>query len=930
MGQSVSRAMPCPGCGKTDWCFHLSEDAFICGRIHEPPDGYRKTGESKDGRGIFARIESKKQRINLGDVLPLRVDPTPQADIPQWENINPNAIDGCEYQIEYLYPDPVTREDFGKVVRKQWFDRRPAYDGKTKEIRPWHLATPTEGMKESGVKPWWVEGKGIDPWPLYRESEAKESIEYGGVNVLFYVAGEQAVETAREIGLTAITNQGGEGTAIAQVRDWLADLEYKPSLFVIWPDHDETGAAAAEKLRTACNFVVPTLVLEPLDIWAEMPTKGDITDYWKHLKDEQQAEEEPEFDYDLGDIARQEIEEAIRQAHHRLELSIGEPDFGDESLGGPPCKLAYRLDQCETVLGKRIRLNTLTNELELDGRPCDVSELRLIIAKRHNIETSLQDLEAIASAIGRANQYNPVMDYLDGVAATQADPQILEGLASRYFGSDDPIHQVMVKKFLIAAVARIYRPGVKVDNVLFLSGPQGYRKSTFFRYLAGSDWFDDSMGAMGDKDEVLKLHRVWFVEWAELETVFKRKEMAAVKAFLTCASDSLRRPYGRVVERMPRRSVIVGTTNETDILKDSTGNRRYWVIPVKKMIDTDLLTQERDQIWAAAVQAYRAGEIFKLTHEEEELANVSREDFTTDDVWDEAIFRHLEDHNGCTTTEILQDCIGIDLALQDRKQQHRVNEILKRFGYAQKVKRVEGKLKRIWLKSEDLPQNQGNNCNSNPEPLTPLTVEGVTVNVTVKNHENSGNPTAPTGKDFQGVTEVVTVNPTTVTPTSQKGENYCNNSEATTATLAQTDLQSNFEKSDQTSVTTSVTAETPTHQGLEPSCYSVTVKNTFLQTVSTEEGPEKIKPGDLVLIMASARVRVADFPRSDRPFGCRSNSWIGQDTLPLATFHKLREFFTVAAIQGKYAIVKPRDTSERGSLQILLTDLAKWEGPING
>ncbi len=41
---------------------------------------------------------------------------------------------------------------------------------------------------------------------------------------------------------------------------------------------------------------------------------------------------------------------------------------------------------------------------------------------------------------------------------------------------------------MVAAVARIYRPGTKFDSVLILNGPQGIGKSTFFAKLAG-DWF---------------------------------------------------------------------------------------------------------------------------------------------------------------------------------------------------------------------------------------------------------------------------------------------------------------------------------------------------------------------------------------------------------------------------------------------------------
>ena len=86
---------------------------------------------------------------------------------------------------------------------------------------------------------------------------------------------------------------------------------------------------------------------------------------------------------------------------------------------------------------------------------------------------------------------------------------------------------------------------------------------------------------MSDKDERLKLHLTWFCEWAELESVFRRRDIAATKAFLSSDTDLVRAPYARKAEKMPRRSIIVGSTNEDQFLNDSTGNRRFWVVPVK-------------------------------------------------------------------------------------------------------------------------------------------------------------------------------------------------------------------------------------------------------------------------------------------------------------------------------------------------------------
>ena len=73
-------------------------------------------------------------------------------------------------------------------------------------------------------------------------------------------------------------------------------------------------------------------------------------------------------------------------------------------------------------------------------------------------------------------------------------------------------------RFLISAVARIYRPGCKVDHVLVLEGPQGRLKSEALRTLAVKDgWFTDRLSHVGGKDAAMEIAGLWFIEFAELD-----------------------------------------------------------------------------------------------------------------------------------------------------------------------------------------------------------------------------------------------------------------------------------------------------------------------------------------------------------------------------------------------------------------------------
>ena len=153
--------------------------------------------------------------------------------------------------------------------------------------------------------------------------------------------------------------------------------------------------------------------------------------------------------------------------------------------------------------------------------------------------------------------------------------------------------------------------------------------------------------------------------------------MRILKCNVNASKLTFRPPYGRTALEFPRQNIIVGTANSRDLLVDATGDRRYWIIPiVKSQIDIQQLKQERDNIWSAAVRAYRNGERWWLDREEQVLSSNNNQIFQVVDEWQSAISSYLEYRERVSISEILTEVMEMRLGEIDRRSQMRVANIL--------------------------------------------------------------------------------------------------------------------------------------------------------------------------------------------------------------------------------------------------------------
>jgi predicted P-loop ATPase len=312
----------------------------------------------------------------------------------------------------------------------------------------------------------------------------------------------------------------------------------------------------------------------------------------------------------------------------------------------------------------------------------------------------VKDALVIAAA---DHSFHPVRQYLAGLA-WDGTPRIDMWLTDHLGAEDTELHRAYAANWLIGLVARVMRPGCKLDTALILEQGQGFRKSTALAILAGP-WFTDHLADLNGKDALLQLQGVWIIELAELSSL-GRAETHRVKSFLTTQVDHFRSPYGHFTVDHPRQCGFAGTINPggSGYLRDETGARRFWPVACGtewskgQRIDTDAIEAVRDQLWAEAYHRFQAGEPWHLSDRLEEEQAVSVADRQEDDPREPRIRYFISGRAWVRMDEILgPDCLCVPIDRWTRQIRMEIGQVMTGLGWQRKrVRKSEDWQNREW------------------------------------------------------------------------------------------------------------------------------------------------------------------------------------------------------------------------------------------
>jgi predicted P-loop ATPase len=360
------------------------------------------------------------------------------------------------------------------------------------------------------------------------------------------------------------------------------------------------------------------------------------------------------------------------------------------------------------MLGQGVLMRAPPREIDDDAdapgpypRAWQDEDVQLILAYLQRMWSTAFKLGVLSAALGavaRQSPFHPIRNYLDGLV-WDSRPRLATWLTNVFDAPNTPYIQAVGAKWLVAAVRRVRKAGCKFDYMPIFEGEQGLGKSQVIAALFGQSYFTDGMPQdVGSRDAAMALHGVWAAEFQEIDQII-RSEVETVKAFLSRGVDRYRLPYGRGFVEVARQCVLCGTSNSSDYLRDSTGNRRFWPVACEAA-DVSWVIVNRDQLWAEAAQWEAAG--YSIWMDDADLAETTVEiqaSRQTEDTWQELVALWLAERGlglDCTTADVLSLALGVPRERHDRKVTIRCCSILKKLGWTQSVSKSGDLSRRVW------------------------------------------------------------------------------------------------------------------------------------------------------------------------------------------------------------------------------------------
>ena len=353
-------------------------------------------------------------------------------------------------------------------------------------------------------------------------------------------------------------------------------------------------------------------------------------------------------------------------------------------------------------LNYEVRRNTITRKLE-DGKKIledrDYNTIYMNGKKELPKDLNFEIFNRLLNS-DFTPDYNPLVDWFEANKERQTSGNIDKLINTIITKQPRPYVELFIKKWLVSVVQTIYT--VPTPLMLVMVGEkQNTGKTTWFRKLLPKElqiYYAESKLDKGKDDEILMTQKLIIMD-DEMSGKSKRnsqlmKDLTSKQVF------TLREPYGRGNVDLKRLAILCGTTNDTGIINDPTGNRRILPIHILDIDKTLYNSIDKTELWIEVLNLWRDGFNPDLNADDIDFLASHTSDFQEVSIEKELIQTFFEpagvDGRFLSTTDIK---VILEKNSQQKLQLNRLGQELRNLGFVSVVKWEDNKSKRgYWTK----------------------------------------------------------------------------------------------------------------------------------------------------------------------------------------------------------------------------------------
>ena len=340
-------------------------------------------------------------------------------------------------------------------------------------------------------------------------------------------------------------------------------------------------------------------------------------------------------------------------------------------------------------------------------------------------------------------EYNPFRSYFENLPAWDGKTDAIGQLAATVDTTCPEYWGKCLKKWLVAVVACAINEQKANHTVLLLSGAQGLGKTTWLRNLVPPALRNYVYSGNLDptaKDSSLLMSDCFLIILDELSGQ-SRVELNQLKALITKDSILERRPYARNAETFVRRASFAATVNDSQILTDRTGSRRFLCFETLRIDYTSGI--DHTAIYAQALALYKQGFRYWFADQDITEINENNEPFQQSSPEAELLFTYFrkpvrfEAYILLSTSEIMSKIAERTRYSVTTMSVNQLGKVLKGAGFESQKRhgkrlfavieltndQIEARRKGFGydpVDGEEQPDGEDNNGEEPPEPTLPF------------------------------------------------------------------------------------------------------------------------------------------------------------------------------------------------------------------